>query len=223
MMYFIPAGFKHHRFPDWFGVIVSPTNHDSGSAIVRIKQGWPWICDNGAFTQKFEPERFYRFLEKMQPYQHQCRFVVAPDVVSDARATLDHFPEFAPRIRSLGYRVAYAAQDGQEQLPFPDAFDALFVGGSTAWKLGPEADACIGQAQRLGKWVHVGRVNTLKRLRHFSLVNVDSVDGTHVVFRPDEYVPRLIRWTSIRPLFVLPAEQLPLDGCDILEMDATRS
>lgn len=213
-MYFIPGACNKHIFPSHFGAIVTPTNHDSGSSIIRIKRGWRWICDNGAFTGKFEPERFFAFLEKMHSHRDSCVFVVAPDVLhrsadgtmrGDAVATLAQFKDYAPRIRKLGYPVAYVAQDGAEHLPFPRRFDALFVGGSTEWKLGEGAEECIKRAQKLGKWVHVGRVNSRKRIQHFALLNVDSLDGTHIVFKPDVRIKELIRWTAqaAQPLFYL--------------------
>jgi hypothetical protein len=75
--------------------------------------------------------------------------------------------------------IALVAQDGQERLPVPwDHFEALFVGGSTQWKLGPHATALIRQAKRRGKWVHVGRVNTVRRITWFKALDVDSIDGS---------------------------------------------
>jgi hypothetical protein len=47
-----------------------------------------------------------------------------------------------PVIRGLGFRAAYVAQDGHELFAPPwDEFDCLFIGGSTAWKLGPHVAA----------------------------------------------------------------------------------
>jgi hypothetical protein len=78
-----------------------------------------------------------------------------------------------------GWKLALVCQDGQEELPIPWQFiGAIFVGGSTAWKCGPHATACIKAAQALGKWVHVGRVNDPARFEHFENLGVDSIDGT---------------------------------------------
>lgn len=43
-------------------------------------------------------------------------------------------------------------------------FDVLFLGGSTAWKLGSAARRLTTEAKARGKQVHMGRVNSLKRL-----------------------------------------------------------
>lgn len=205
MMYFIPGAAEKMKFPSNFGAIVSPSAHDSGSARKRIKAGWKWICDNGAFTGKFDESRFFAFLERFSEYKSQCVCAVAPDVVGDAQKTLALFPRYASRIHALGYRVGFVAQDGQEEFPFPLNFDVLFVGGTSRWKLGDAATSCIKRAQALGKWVHVGRVNTRKRIQHFALLKVNSVDGTHIIFKPTERSGQLIRWMheTKQPLFYM--------------------
>lgn len=204
-MYFIPGAGKKHKFPDHFGSIVNPYNKDIVASMLRIQDGWKWICDNGAFTGKFQEDTFFAFLARLAEYQSQCVFVVAPDVVGDANKTLEQFQYYAPLIRALGYPVAFVAQDGQENLEFPDNFDCLFIGGSTEWKMSTKAESCIKRAQALGKWVHIGRVNTRKRIRHFALLNIDSVDGTAIVFKPDERIRQIKRWTheTKQPLFYM--------------------
>jgi EAL domain-containing protein (putative c-di-GMP-specific phosphodiesterase class I) len=54
---------------------------------------------------------------------------------------------------------------------------AVFIGGSTDWKLGRHAEAVIRAAQAMGVWVHVGRVNTAQRIEKFLEMGVDSIDG----------------------------------------------
>jgi hypothetical protein len=182
-----------------------------------IRAGRPFAVDNEAFTRGFHPARFFPFLERLLPYREQCLFVVVPDVVGDAQATMELFWRWAPLIRDLGFPVAFVAQDGQEALAWPRdteftdwcadhltatddasyylaleqwrreslAFDVLFIGGSTEWKLGQHAIDCIRWAKRLGLPVHVGRVNSQRRFRHFQLVGADFCDGTGPVYAPD--------------------------------------
>jgi hypothetical protein len=152
--------------------------------------GQPWAADNGRFSapQNYTDAGYLAWLGKMPA--ESCLFATAPDVVGDAAATLSlSAPMFAP-IRAAGYRVAFVAQDGLESLPVPwDDFDALFIGGTTAWKLSPEAAAIAGEARSRGKWVHMGRVNSLKRMRYAESIGCDSADGTvlkHDVSRPVE-------------------------------------
>lgn len=204
MMYFMPSASKKDKTPPHFGFIVTAGKKPSGSSIVKIKQGWRWICDNGVFAGQFDEEVFYQFIERLAAYKDQCVFVVAPDVIGDSKKTLEQFEQYAARIKALGYPVAFVAQDGQEDLPFPENFDALFIGGSTEWKMSRKAEICIKRAQALGKWVHVGRVNTRRRIRHFALVKVDSVDGTTAVYGKKEK-EKIKQWTheAKQPLFYM--------------------
>jgi hypothetical protein len=59
----------------------------------------------------------------------------------------------------------------------PDA-EAVFVGGSTTYKLGADAAASVAAAKGAGLWAHMGRVNSDKRFRYAASIGCDSVDGT---------------------------------------------
>jgi hypothetical protein len=160
-------------------------------------EGQPWAADNGRFAapQDYTDESYLAWLERMPVAS--CLFATAPDVVGDAAATLAlSVPMFDP-IRRLGYRVALVAQDGLEALTVPwDDFDALFIGGTTAWKLCEAAHTLAAEAKRRGKWLHMGRVNSLRRVRLAKAMGCDSVDGTFLRFGPDRNLPRLRRWLA---------------------------
>lgn len=135
-----------------------------------------FAIDNGAFS-KFEADAFLRLLERERPRRDLCRFVCAPDVVGSARRTLECFEHWLPKL--AGWPVALVCQDGQEHLPIPwDRIEAIFIGGSTEWKLGPAAAQCIKAAIVVGKWCHAGRVNTPGRFEYFEKIGADSIDGT---------------------------------------------
>ena len=126
-----------------------------------------------------------------------CLFAVAPDVLGDAAATLHRSRYMLGWIRYFGLRVALVAQDGLENLAVPwDDIDVLFLGGSTGWKLGPHARNLTAEAHRLGKWVHMGRVNSLRRLRYAHAIGCDSSDGTYLAFGPNTNLPRLLGWLT---------------------------
>lgn len=135
----------------------------------------------------------------------RVRFAVAPDVVPDAAATLERSRPWLPQIRALGMPAALVAQNGQESLPVPwDDLDCLFIGGDTTWKLGPEARELAGEAKARGKWVHMGRVNSERRLRYALAIGCDSADGTFLAFGPDRNLPVLLGWlrgAAADPLF----------------------
>lgn len=161
----------------------------------KIPEGVDWVADNGAFSDRFDEGKWWKFLNDNAHRADTCAFAVAPDVVADAAATLERSTPWLPRIRALGYPAAFVAQDGQESLDVPwDNFDVLFVGGSTAWKLGTHAAALVAEAKARGKGVHCGRVNSQVRMRYMTHIGVDSCDGTFLAFGPDTNLPRLLSW-----------------------------
>jgi hypothetical protein len=167
---------------DRFGILTSPAHWGIAAGICA---GLPWAADNGAYSGAFDADGYLPWLEALRPYAAPCLFVLAPDAVGDAATTLERYREWVPRIRALGFPVGFAAQDGVENLALPDDFDALFVGGTTAWKLGSGALWAIHEAQRRGKHIHIGRVNYWRRYEYFAgLEGSDdwTCDGTRTRF-----------------------------------------
>ena len=70
-----------------------------------------------------------------------------------------------PRLREAGYRAALVAQDGMTELPAPDEWDVLFVGGHDAVEALRDGLPPAAGGRALGKWTHMGRVNSWRRLR----------------------------------------------------------
>jgi hypothetical protein len=147
--------------------------------------GQAWAADNGRYAspEDYTDESYLAWLAKMPA--ESCLFATAPDVVGDAAATIEMSTPMLSRIRAAGYRVAFVAQDGLELLtpPWSD-FDVLFIGGSTEWKLGAHAARLVNEAKLRGKWVHMGRVNSLRRMKYAESIGCDSADGTFLRFRP---------------------------------------
>ena len=137
-----------------------------------------FAMDNGAFAS-FDPDGFLRMLSKHSDRIELCRWVAVPDVVGDARRTCEVFDHWERRIEMKEWRKAFVCQDGQEHLPIPwSRIDAIFIGGSTEWKMSAASIACIKAAKAIGKWVHVGRINTPARYEFFKSLGADSCDGT---------------------------------------------
>tara|TARA_Y100000310_G_C20620388_1_gene782962 strand:- start:320 stop:922 length:603 start_codon:yes stop_codon:yes gene_type:complete len=154
-----------------------------------------WAADTGCFTTtvEFNLGKYYRYLEARNP--SMCLFATAPDVMGDPVATWARSESVLPEIRRRGYPAALVAQDGIELAGVDwDAFDALFIGGSTGWKLSEPAYSIAREAKRRGKWAHMGRVNSWRRFRAALLSGFDSVDGTYVAFGPDVNMPDLLQW-----------------------------
>lgn len=135
-----------------------------------------FALDNGAYA-RFEVKPFLAMLAKHEPRKDLCRFVTAPDIVASARRTLECFRYWQPRLAN--WPIAFVCQDGQENLDIPwENCAAVFIGGSTDWKMSSHAAAIVKAAKILGKWCHIGRINTPGRLDYFDDLGADSCDGT---------------------------------------------
>jgi hypothetical protein len=147
--------------------------------LTRFKRQHPearFAIDNGAFA-RFERDAFLALLERESASRNLCRFVAVPDVVGSARRTLECFGHW--RYKLSGWPLALVAQDGQEKLDIPwEGIAAVFIGGSTSWKLSKAAADVVKAAKVIGKWVHAGRVNTPARYEYFEELGADSIDGT---------------------------------------------
>ena len=108
-------------------------------------------------------------------------FIVAPDVVAGGRASLDLSLEWlSSLLDATAGRVLLAAQDGMtptDMAPHVGQRVGIFIGGSTEWKR--HAIPAWGPwcASR-GVWCHVGRVNTIGRIRSCAMAGVASFDGS---------------------------------------------
>lgn len=156
-----------------------------------------WGADTGCFANPsaFSLARYLSWLETRSIYRSTCLFATAPDVVGDAEATWEKSRDVLPLIRSLGYPAALVAQDGIQDIAIDwDAFEVLFVGGTTDWKLSESTYRLVAEAKRRGKWTHQGRVNSQRRLIASMVGGYDSADGTYVAFGPDVNTPKLLRW-----------------------------
>lgn len=135
-----------------------------------------FAVDNGCFG-RFPKNAFLALLARENASRHLCRFVTAPDVVGSARRTLECFDYW--RYKLAGWPVALVAQDGLEDLNIPWAgIDAIFIGGSTGWKMSKAAADVVKAGKIYDKWVHAGRVNTPARFEYFEELGADSIDGS---------------------------------------------
>jgi hypothetical protein len=186
-----PPALMNHPRPD-LGFMLNPANGQRPNlAFIH------WGADNGCFAQgdKFDAGDWLEWLASFRRWRETCLFAVAPDVVGDAEATLARSAPYLPTIRQLGFPAAFVTQDGcaSELVPW-GAFDVLFVGGSTEWKLSEPSYALCAEARRRGLRTHMGRVNSLQRLMACRASLIDSADGTYVKFGPDRNLPRVYDW-----------------------------
>jgi hypothetical protein len=190
----------HHPGPD--GELVHPRlgrllqpRHLS-SVELSAAAGIPWAADNDCF-QGLNDVAYVKMLDRLEGLAG-CLFVTVPDVVGDAAATLEAFGRWAPELERRGLPLGLVAQDGMTLADLDELaprLAALFIGGSTEWKEGPEAAELAIAAKRAGLWVHWGRVNTRRR---FDLIvatgAADSFDGSKWARFRKTYLPGGLRW-----------------------------
>jgi len=182
------------RYPH-LGRLVAPR---CGNAIDEVAgSGRPWAADNDAFSA-WDPERFWRMLARIAAADRSgLLWVACPDVVGDAQATVNRWLEWYPQLEYLGLPAAFVGQNGlgaiADQIPWED-MAGLFLGGDTAWKLSGEAERFAVEAKSRGKWVHMGRCNTMKRIRHAVEIGCDSIDGRSFSAWPDTWIPKGLGW-----------------------------
>lgn len=144
--------------------------------LTRYKlSGKPYALDNGCFSG-FERSAWMSLLREARDARPQ--FVTLPDIVGDARRTLELFEHF--KTLTEGLPRALVLQDGIGDFSIPwDEIDALFVGGGDRFKCSPECHNAVRAGRILGKWIHVGRVNTTSRAKGW-LSEADSIDGSGI-------------------------------------------
>lgn len=149
--------------------------------------GVPWAADNGAFAG-FNETAWRSMLDAVTGVDG-CLFCVAPDAVGDAKATAEMWDAYRGDIADAGLPAAWVAQDGADANSIPADADAVFIGGTDDFKFSAAAVGIVRQAKQSGHWVHVGRVNSLRRLRLCQSIGADSVDGSRWNRFRDTHLP----------------------------------
>lgn len=160
------------RYPGKLGWLVGP----SAIAKTTLRPWVPFALDNDAFSAwaKKRPwdEDAWLALLWWVAARATPMWALVPDVVADRGATLAAWSRYAPMLPA-GWPKAFAVQDGMGVADVPGDADVVFVGGTSDWKW-----ATVAMWAAAFPRVHVGRVNTLDRLRRCERLGVESVDGT---------------------------------------------
>jgi hypothetical protein len=145
----------------------------------------PYILDNGAYTA-FPARTFHRMAaDALQ--DEQCLYIVMPDIVGDHIGTVNCFFHWMERLGipdgPVQDKLAFVAQNGCTVETLDDAvwdrIGCLFIGGDDEFKEGHEAFRLIEEAKIRNKWVHIGRVNTSRKIIYFHGLG-DSFDGSGI-------------------------------------------
>ena len=158
-----------------------------------------WAADNDCFSG-FKEDQYVKMLKGIRKNIDAglCStpvFVTMPDVVGDYQKTIALFGVWHRVLARYNLPRGFVLQDGAEKEinPIPWNFiEALFVGGSTGFKLSEFVADCVKRAKYHGKWVHMGRVNSFRRLKHARVIGCDSVDGSsYAKFREARLIPAI--------------------------------
>jgi len=178
----------------------------SARGVLRT-EGFRYALDNGAWTafQRDEPFDVAAFERAVAMLGDGADFIVLPDIVAGGLDSLTMSVRWWRRLRTLpgGGKapLLVAVQDGMQPhdlrcLVGPHL--GIFVGGSTAWKLRTlHRWGEFGRAK--GAYVHVGRVNTVKRVNLCGFAGVSSFDGSG----PSRFADELARLDNARRQAVL--------------------
>lgn len=165
----------------------------------KLQPSGYWCADNGVWGGHYPGDEAYlRWLTAMAPHADRCLFAVAPDAVASHQGTINRSYDMLRKIRGLGYPVAFACQDGMQWCSWDpwDHIDCLFIGGSDDFKLSADAAMLADVARSIGKWVHMGRVNSWRRYEYADAIGCHSVDGTYLTNAPDKLLPAVLGWAQ---------------------------
>lgn len=148
---------------------------------------WPdgFACGivNGAWgcfqrQEKFKPAQFLKLFDK---FGSLADFVVIPDIVAGGADSFRFSVSWLNRL-AHAKQLLFAVQDGMSSTDVGALLRrvprlGIFLGGSTEWKL-QTLYAWGIVAATLGRPLHVGRVNTVRRIRLCAEAGASSFDGT---------------------------------------------
>jgi hypothetical protein len=124
--------------------------------------GASYAIDNGSYV-RLDVKRFQAILRRQYPRRERCLWVAMPDVVGNARRTLELFEHWSLKLGC--WPRALVCQNGQEDLPIPwDRIAGVFIGGDDTFKDSRAALDILKTAHGMGKHCHVGRVNGEARM-----------------------------------------------------------
>jgi len=147
-----------------------------------------YALDNGAWTafQRGEPFDVRAFDKAVTLLGAAADWIVLPDIVAGGpaslRLSLDWLDTLRGRPDLRGAQYLLAVQNGMEPgqiAPLVSPEVGIFVGGDTPWKLATMA-TWTRLAHERGALCHVGRVNTVRRIRLCAAAGADSFDGSGV-------------------------------------------
>ena len=168
----LAVGWMAGRYPGKIGHLFSPgAQRGPFSREFDIQ----YALDNGAFAagDNWQESSWFQLLDWAKLSGQRPLWCLVPDVVGDRLRTLRRWDIYAPQAEKYGWPLAFAAQDGMTPADVPPGASVVFIGGTTEWKWRSVAEWCKAFPR-----VHVGRVNTYRRLWQCHDAGAESCDGT---------------------------------------------
>lgn len=162
--------------PSLFGHLWSPPRK------ITIYPHLNYVLDNGRYAaavagRRWDEAAYLKWVTHCLRLARKPMFVTVPDVPWAAKATLDEWKRWHENIDVLMPQktkipLAFVLQNGIDLDQVPERADWLFVGGTDEWRY-PR----LREIVQIGRPVHVGRINSVRRLRQCEEAGVLSVDG----------------------------------------------
>lgn len=146
----------------------------------RNRAGFRYAIDNGAWHAYQHGLQFNEiaFASAYERLAMEADFAVLPDIVAGGLQSLEYSLSWRDRLRACP--TFLAVQDGMTAAhvaPALDGIAGIFVGGSTEWKeRSLPTWGSLARQQRVK--LHVGRVNTARRIFLSEAAGATSFDGS---------------------------------------------
>jgi hypothetical protein len=154
---------------------------------LTINQRCLFGADNDCF-KGFNREKYEKMIELL-PRTNKLKYVTIPDVVGDYEETIKLFDKWHPILKNEKLPLAFVLQDDMpiSEIPF-DKISSIFIGGGTEYKFSEDVVNIVKLAKEKNKWVHMGRVNSAKRITYANKIGCNSIDGTSFSMFPNTYI-----------------------------------
>lgn len=155
------------------------------------RDGVRFAIDNGAWSafqrkEEFDGDGFKGLIERAGG---AADFVIVPDIVAGGMQSLDFSRSWLPYLRPIR-KLLLPVQDGMDVQAVGSLLSGwpglgIFLGGSTDYKL-RTMYAWGMVAHSRDRYFHVGRVNSIRRVRLAHEAGADSTDGSSAAIYADK-------------------------------------
>lgn len=145
-------------------------------------EGFSYALDNGAWSayQNNKPFDAKRFMRALCLLGDRADFVVIPDIVAGGLLSLEFSLKWMPIVLDRCTLGLLPVQDGMCAMDIRNLLSpqvGIFIGGTTEWKINTAAEWGL-LASNVGCWLHIGRVNSVRRIRMARSIGAHSFDGS---------------------------------------------